>query len=173
MRRTNEERLAYAKSVEPEWPEHIIDPSAVFFSGWIEDGFGYAREKDGSLYPMPHRGNVVIGKKVVIRKFVTIDRAVNGSTIIGDGTKIDHHCHIAHGVKIGKHNSLANGCSIEGSCEIGDFNTFGSMVVVQTKVKIGSNCIIGSGSVVTKDIPDGEVWVGNPARKLKDNLCKY
>ena len=34
-------------------------------------------------------------------------------------------------------------------------------------VTIGENAMIGIGSVVTKDVPAGEVWVGNPARLLK------
>ena len=34
-------------------------------------------------------------------------------------------------------------------------------------VTIGENAIIGAGSVVTKDVPAGEVWVGNPAHYLK------
>ncbi len=34
-------------------------------------------------------------------------------------------------------------------------------------VIIGENAIIGAGSVVTKDVPDGEVWAGNPARFIK------
>lgn len=34
-------------------------------------------------------------------------------------------------------------------------------------VEIGANAIVGAGSVVTRSIPDGEVWVGNPARFLR------
>jgi len=34
-------------------------------------------------------------------------------------------------------------------------------------ITIGKNAIIGAGSVVTKDVPDNEVWVGNPARLMK------
>lgn len=34
-------------------------------------------------------------------------------------------------------------------------------------VTIGENAMIGIGSVVTHDVPTGEVWVGNPARYLK------
>jgi UDP-3-O-[3-hydroxymyristoyl] glucosamine N-acyltransferase len=134
------------------------------------DGFGFARDIDGTLVKINHAGNVIIEKDVEIRAFVTVDRAVNGSTIIGEGTKIDHHCHIAHGAKIGKWNTFANGCVIEGSCEVGDYNTFGTNVIVQRKVKIGSHCKFGSGAVVTKDVADNSVMVGNPAKLLKLNI---
>jgi acetyltransferase-like isoleucine patch superfamily enzyme len=55
---------------------------------------------------------------------------------------------------------------IEGSCEVGDYNTFGTNVIVQRKVKIGSHCKFGSGTVIVKDVPDGSIMVGNPARYL-------
>lgn len=169
-RKTNAERLAYAKSINDEFPPDEINSMCVIHKTSVigGDGFGFVRQEDGSLYRMPHRGNIVIEKYVVIRDFVTVDRAVNGSTIIQEGTRIDHHSHIAHGARIGKHNTLANGCIIEGSCEIGDQNTFGAGVIVQTKVKIGNGNIFGSGTVVTKDVGDNCVMVGNPARKLRD-----
>jgi serine acetyltransferase len=33
---------------------------------------------------------------------------------------------------------------------------------------VGRNSVLGFGSVLTKDIPDNEVWLGNPAKKFKD-----
>lgn len=171
MKYTQEERLAFARAHKEVLPQHDIDITAFIDYDYCNiggDGFGYVRQEDDSLFEMPHAGNVVIEKDVVIRAFVTVDRAVQGSTIIREGTKIDHHCHIAHGCKIGKHNTLANGCIIEGSCEVGDYNTFGAGVIVQTKVKIGNHCKFGSGAVVVKDVEDYSVMVGNPARKLEN-----
>lgn len=134
------------------------------------DGFGFARDEEGKLVRINHSGGVSIADFVEVRAYVTIDRATKEGefTVIGEGTKIDHHCHIAHNCKIGTHNTLANGCSIEGSCQVGDKNTFGSMVVMQRKTRIGSNNIIGSGSVITKDFGDNLLIVGNPARVLKE-----
>lgn len=170
MRYTREERLTFARSHKWNLPDHYIHSSVHIFEPVAigNSGFGYVRDDDGSLVEMPHAGNVVIEKNVVIKCFVTVDRAVEGSTVIGEGTKIDHHCHIAHGAKIGKFNTLANGTIIEGSCEVGDYNTFGAGVIVQTHVKIGNGNIFGSGCVVTKDVGDDCVMVGNPARKLRD-----
>ena len=43
----------------------------------------------------------------------------------------------------------------------------GAGSVILPGLTIGSYAMIGAGSVVTKDVPDGEVWVGNPARFTK------
>lgn len=51
---------------------------------------------------------------------------------------------------------------------IGDNVWFGGNVVVLAGVTIGSNTVIGAGSVVTKDIPEGVVAVGNPYRVIRE-----
>ena len=156
-----EARLQYAKDSQYARPPDIISGAIIDRTALIGmDGFGFARDHDGRLVKMEHAGNVVIEPYVEIRAFVTVDRAVNGSTVIGEGTKIDHHCHIAHGAKIGRWNTFADNTTIEGGCQIGDYNTFGSNVVVQTKVKIGSNCKIGSNSTIVRDVPDNTTVVG-------------
>lgn len=161
-------RLEFAKSSHELHPLNNIHATAIIHPTALigNDGFGFARDVDGTLVKVNHGGAVLIEKDVEIRAFVTVDRAVNGYTVIGEGTKIDNHCHIAHNAKLGKYNTIADNTTIEGSCEIGDYNTFGSNVVVQRKVKIGSYCKFGSGAVVTKDVPDNSVMVGNPARPL-------
>ena len=50
---------------------------------------------------------------------------------------------------------------------IGDNVWLGGNTVVVPGVHIGSNVVIGAGSVVTKDIPDWSVAVGNPCRVVK------
>lgn len=43
----------------------------------------------------------------------------------------------------------------------------GTQTLILKGVTIGEKSIIGAGSVVTKDVPDGEIWAGNPARFIK------
>lgn len=45
------------------------------------------------------------------------------------------------------------------------FIGMGSLII--KPVTIGENAVVGAGSVVTHDIPDNEIWVGNPARRIR------
>ena len=45
--------------------------------------------------------------------------------------------------------------------------SIGAGVVIRCGVEIGEKAMIGAGSVVTKDVPAGELWVGNPARFVR------
>ncbi|WP_407332590.1 sugar O-acetyltransferase [Enterovibrio sp. 27052020O] len=51
---------------------------------------------------------------------------------------------------------------------IGDNVWLGGSVIVLPGVTIGKNCVIGAGSVVTKDVPANSVAVGNPARVVRE-----
>jgi len=53
-----------------------------------------------------------------------------------------------------------------GCIEIGNNVFIGTKCVILYDVRIGSNCIIGAGSIVTKDIPDDSVAVGIPAKRI-------
>lgn len=44
------------------------------------------------------------------------------------------------------------------------------LFVICNAVRIGENAIVGAGSVVTKDIPDNEIWAGNPARFIRKRI---
>jgi acetyltransferase-like isoleucine patch superfamily enzyme len=52
---------------------------------------------------------------------------------------------------------------------IGEYACIGAAAIILGGVtRIGKYSFIGAGSVVTKPVPDMEIWAGNPARKIKD-----
>ncbi|WP_294268378.1 N-acetyltransferase [uncultured Sphingomonas sp.] len=46
--------------------------------------------------------------------------------------------------------------------------SIGAGAVILPGVTIGKNVRIGAGAVVTRDVPDGETWIGNPARRMAE-----
>jgi UDP-3-O-[3-hydroxymyristoyl] glucosamine N-acyltransferase len=137
-------------------------------------GFGFYRENNSVLFQhIPHVGSVIIEDNVHIYPYVNIDLGTIGSTIIGYNTIIDHFVHIGHNAKIGKCNIIAAKTVLSGGVKIGNNTFLGVGSLIKEKCEIGSGVVIGIGSVVIKDIPDNQLWYGNPAKKSKDLSEKY
>lgn len=109
---------------------------------------------------------VFIENDVVIGDHVTIKPGVQ----IWDGLRIEDNVFIGPNVTFTndryprskqypeefQQTRIKNGASI------------GANATVLGGITIGENALIGAGSVVTKDVPTNELWVGNPARKIKN-----
>jgi UDP-3-O-[3-hydroxymyristoyl] glucosamine N-acyltransferase len=142
-----------------------IGSRVIVHSGTVvgSDGFGYVRKPTGAV-KVPQIGGVVIEDDVELGANVCIDRATINSTIIGRGTKIDNQVQIGHNVVIGRDCLIAGQTGISGSVRIGNNVTMGGRVGVVDHVEIGDNAVIGITSLVTKNVPAGQVVWGSPAR---------
>lgn len=142
-----------------------IHASAVIGS----DGFGY-RLVDGRHAKIPHFGIVRIGDHVEIGASTTIDRAMIGETVIGDGTKIDNQVLIAHNCELGRHNIIVGQVGFAGSATSGDYVVCAGQAGVSNQVHLGEGCVLGSRSAVNKDVPAGATYIGTPAAPAADAM---
>jgi UDP-3-O-[3-hydroxymyristoyl] glucosamine N-acyltransferase len=131
------------------------------------EGFGFEKQADGSLLKFPQLGRLIIGNFVEIGANTCIDKGALSNTVIGDGTKINNLCHIAHNTQIGKNVIITAHVNISGSSTIEDDVWIAPNVSLRGHQKIGRAAIIGMGAVVTKNVPKEETWIGNPAHKLE------
>lgn len=119
-----------------------------------------------------------VGDNVWINHYTRID--ASGGVKIGEGCQIgssvgifSHSSHNAirlmglHYMKVPKEQRVGY---ILKPTEIGEYTFVGSGSYIMPGVKIGKGCIIGTNSVVTKDIPDFSVAVGSPAKVIKSTL---
>jgi UDP-3-O-[3-hydroxymyristoyl] glucosamine N-acyltransferase len=146
----------------------IIQAGAVIGT----DGLGCERTKEGILIKFPHFGGVEIGNNVEIGANCQIAKGALSNTIIGNGCKVNGLCVIAHNCILGKNVWISFSTTIAGSTRIADNVTIYSNVVVREQLTIGTDVKIGMGSVVTKNIPSGETWIGNPAKKIEKKIEK-
>jgi UDP-perosamine 4-acetyltransferase len=103
---------------------------------------------------------ILINAGAVIQNNVTIGDHCN----IGTSSSIDHDCYLDSLVNV------APGATVCGTVRIGLRTVVGPGVTVLEKTKIGSDTIIGAGAVVLEDVPDQVVYVGVPAKKLKERV---
>ena len=127
------------------------------------DGFGFARQKDGTHLKIPQFADVVIEDDVEIGANSTIDRPAVGETRIGAGTKIDNLVHVAHGVAVGRRVLLAAQVGIAGSTTIEDDVMMAGQTGVTGHVRVGRGAVVGAKSAVLQSVEPGAFVTGHPA----------
>lgn len=126
------------------------------------DGYSYVFD-EGRQRKVLQIGDVIIHDDVEIGANAAIDRGALGSTIIGQGTKIDNLVHIAHNVVIGRHCLVMGQVGFAGSTHLGDYCVIASQSGIAGHLKLGNQAVVGAKSGVMRDIPDGGRVLGIPA----------
>jgi sugar O-acyltransferase (sialic acid O-acetyltransferase NeuD family) len=85
---------------------------------------------------------------------------------IGKHPQLNLNTTIGHDSIIGDFFTTAPNVNISGNCVIGNHVYFGTASSIKQGLRITDNVVIGMGAVVTKDITEPGVYVGNPAKKL-------
>jgi len=113
---------------------------------------------------------------------------VSGSSVLQEGIQVLPMAKICARVKIGEYSIANTGCSIDHECvidrgvhigpnaaicgcvEISENSFVGANATILPRLKIGKNAIVGAGAVVTKNVSDNTVVVGNPAHPVEKIL---
>jgi len=131
-----------------------------------------------NLYGCSIGDNTKIGAFVEVQQNAVVGKncKVSSHSFICEGATIGDNCFIGHGVMFINDNYP---CAINGKGRLADRKDWvyrfvktrlgnnvsvGSNATILGNITIGDNSMIGAGSVVTKDVPAGQVWAGNPAK---------
>jgi sugar O-acyltransferase (sialic acid O-acetyltransferase NeuD family) len=103
-----------------------------------------------------------IGTGVVIQDMVN----VSSNATIHDFVKLNSLCNIMHDSVIGEFSTVAPNAVILGRVTVGNHTYIGANATILPERKIGCSAIVGAGAVVTRNVIDNEIVVGNPAKKM-------
>lgn len=149
-----------------------IGKNCIIHAGTVigSDGFGFAHTKEGEHIKIYQNGNVVLEDNIEMGSNCSVDRAVFGSTLIKEGTKIDNLVHFGHNIEIGRRVIITGQCGFAGSSKIGDHCIFGAQGGVTGHVELaaGTTCVARTG--VVNSIKEPGTYGGFPHMPHKEWL---
>ncbi len=148
-----------------------IGARTVIHSGAVlgADGFGFTWNGQRQV-KVPQVGGVRIGPDAEIGGCTTVDRAMMGETVIGQGTKIDNLVQIGHNSRVGEHTVIAGQAGISGSTTIGDRCTLAGQTATVDHIKIGNDIILTGRAAASKDLTEPGAYRGAPAVPYAEEL---
>jgi UDP-3-O-[3-hydroxymyristoyl] glucosamine N-acyltransferase len=127
------------------------------------DGFGFAKQKDGSWYKIVQSGPAVLEDDVEIQSNACVDRATIGETRIGRGTKLDDLVLVGHASQVGADTLLCGQVGLAGSTKIGNNCILAGQVGTAGHLTVGDGTVITAQSGVPNDVPPRALYSGYPA----------
>ncbi len=128
------------------------------------DGLTTRRDKNGKVVTIPQFGGVTIEDNVQIGALTVIGKGAIDDTIIHAGCRIDNCCFISHNVQMGGDTLVVGETIMFGSSSTGKQAYISGNSTIRDGISIGEKATIGMGAVVVKDVPNGGIVKGNPAK---------
>jgi len=127
------------------------------------DGYGFAKQADGSYYKIVQAGSLVIEDNVEVQSNACVDRASVGESRLRRGVKVDNLVQVGHGSDVGENTLLCGQVGLAGSSKIGKNVVLAGQVGVAGHLTIGDNVVATAQSGIPKDVEANKIISGYPA----------
>ena len=131
------------------------------------DGFGFAKQRDGSHYKIVQSGIAVIEDDVEVQAQSAVDRATVGETRVRRGAKLDNMVQVGHASVVGENAILCAQAGLAGSSHLGKNVLLAGQVGVAGHLTLGDNVVATAQSGIPGDVPADTMVSGYPAIENK------
>ena len=147
--------------------DRVILQNGVVIGG---DGFGFAKQKDGTWQKMLQAGPAVLEDDVEVQSNSCVDRATIGETRIGRGAKIDDLVLVGHGSRLGANTLLCGQVGLAGSTKVGSDCILAGQVGSGGHITIGDRTLLTAQSGIPHDLAGDKHYSGSPCVEHKQWL---
>ncbi|MGE0372704.1 MAG: acyltransferase [Gammaproteobacteria bacterium] len=171
-------------------PNGFTSPDAVIHHPLLKRARHCFIGEEVLIFQDRHGGGVTLGDSVHLHRRCVLQTGHGGSITLGEHTHVQPGCQFSAYlglIQIGARVEIAPNCAFypynhgmksgipvrdqpletKGGIVVGDDAWLGYGVIVLDGARIGRGAIIGAGSIVTGDIPDGAIAAGAPAKVIK------
>ncbi len=135
-------------------------PRRTLYESVLHEGF----ELVDAIHPnsvVSHSARLGIGPTVMAGAVVNADATLGDNVIVNSTAIVEHDCVIED------HVHIATGAKLGGNVRVGAGAHIGLGASVRQSITIGADAVVGAGAVVVKDVPQGVLVVGVPARPVE------
>ena len=159
------------KNIKRNYKEYLfVNGIGNFAFHWYPKTFIKYKHFGFKFINLKHNSSIISNKVKIGNGSIFMENSlVKSGSKIGNFCIINSSAIVSHDVEIGDYCNVSLGAKIGGNCKIGKNSFLGINSTIIQGLKIGSNSIIGAGAVVTKNVGDNVVVIGNPAFEYRDN----
>ncbi len=97
---------------------------------------------------------------------IFVGAVIGPDAVIAEGVVVNSRAVVEHDCQIGEYAHIASGAVLAGNVRVAPLAHIGAGSTVRQRITIGRAAVVGAGAVVVRDVEDGQVVVGVPARPL-------
>ena len=111
--------------------------------------------------------NIGLGVTVNSGTVICAGACINTDAVASNHCILNTNCTVEHGSRLSRFCSIAPSAVMGGECEIGEYSAIGIGAVIKHGVSVGSNTVVGAGSLLLRSVGNDLVVYGSPATSVR------